>query len=152
MKISEFLPEEAILLEVRAKDKWSLFQEVAQILARLTGISAEKIIQLLSEREKLSTTAIGDGVAIPHSRVEGLKEIVICVVRAENGIDFDSEDKKPVRLVFVVLAPEGESQLYLQTLAHIAHIVKDPQIKKRLLAASSAKEIKEILEEVDYEY
>ncbi len=152
MKIAEFIPEDGIMLSVRAKDKWAFFKEIAQHLARSIKVPAEEIEKVLVERERLSTTAVGEGIAIPHSRLPGLERLVVLVARAPDGIEFEALDKKPVRLIFVVLAPEEEAQTYLKTLAHVARLLNDPQVKKRLLEARSPEEIREILSEVDYEY
>ncbi len=152
MKITEFIPEDGIMFSVRAKDKWAFFKEVAQHLARILNIPPDEIEKVLVEREKLSTTAVGEGIAIPHSRLPGLDQLVVLVARASEGIEFEALDKRPVRLIFVVLAPEEEAQVYLKTLAHVARLLNDPQLKRRLLEARSPEEIREILSEVDYEY
>ncbi len=152
MKITEFIPQNAIFCEVRARDKWAFFSEISKVLARALNHPAEEIEKVLVERERLSTTAIGNEVAIPHSRMSGLEKIVVAVARKKEGLDFEALDKKPVKLIFVVLAPEGEANTYLKTLAYLARILSNEEIKKKLLEAASEKEILKILDEVEYEY
>ncbi len=152
MKISEFIPQNGILGQVQARDKWGFFSEVSKVLARILNRPAEEIESVLVERERLSTTAIGNEVAIPHSRMSGLEKMVVVVARKKEGLDFESLDKKPVKLIFVVLAPEGEANIYLKTLAYLARILSNEEIRKKLLEAPSEKEIFKILDEVEYEY
>ncbi len=152
MKITEFIPQNGIFCEIRARDKWAFFSEVSEALARALNRPAEEIERVLVERERLSTTAIGDEVAIPHSRMSGLEKMVVAVARKKEGLDFEALDKKPVKLIFVVLAPEGEANTYLKTLAYLARILSNEEIKKKLLEAPSEKEILKILDEVEYEY
>jgi len=152
MKITDFVPKGGILTEVRAKDKWAFFREVAQRFARTLGRSQEEIEKVLVERERLSTTAIGNGIAIPHSRLPGLERLTVIVARSLKGIEFEALDKRPARLIFVVLAPEDQAHIYLKTLAHLAKLLSNEERRRRLLEASSEEEILEILGEVDYEY
>ncbi|AEH45270.1 putative PTS IIA-like nitrogen-regulatory protein PtsN [Thermodesulfatator indicus DSM 15286] len=152
MKIRDLLLENCFFTDVNVKDKWQFFKEISACIAKEVGLSPEKIEEALVEREKLGTTAVGGGIAIPHSRVEGLEKIVIAAAISRKGLDFEALDKKPVYLIFVVLAPENESSLYLKTLAQLARILKQEQVKKRLLEAKDIQEFKKVLAEIDYEY
>ncbi|OAG27113.1 PTS sugar transporter subunit IIA [Thermodesulfatator autotrophicus] len=152
MKIRDLLLENCFFVDINVKDKWHFFKEIAECIAKEINLPAEKIEKALVERERLGTTAVGGGIAIPHSRLEGLEKIVIAVALSRQGFYFESLDKKPVHLVFVVLAPENESSLYLKTLAQLARILKQEDIKKRLINAQNIQEFKEVLAEVDREY
>ncbi len=152
MKITDFIPEKAIFCEIKAKDKWNFFSEVAKRLATILDQPSEVLEKVLVEREKLSTTAIGNEIAIPHSRVPGLNHIIVAVAKKKEGLDFEALDKRPVKLIFVVLAPEGEANTYLKILAYLAKLLSDKTTRDRLIKASSEKEILKILGEVDYDY
>ncbi len=151
MKISEYLVDECVLCEVKAQDKWEFFREVAACLAKVLNSPASEIEKVLEERERLSSTAIGQEIAIPHSRLNGLDKIVIAVGIKREGLEFDALDHKPVKLIFVVLAPEEDQTLYLRTLAQLARILKDQTLRDRLLTAKNVAEFKKILAEVDHE-
>ncbi len=152
MKICDYLVEECILCEVKSRNKWDFFGEIASCLAGKVRVSAEKIQKMLEERERLGSTAIGEEIAIPHCRLEDLEKLVITAGIKREGLEFEALDKKPVKLIFVVLAPTNESSLYLKILAHLARILKQEKVRQRLLAARSAQEIKKILEEVDHAF
>ncbi len=152
MKITDFIPAKAVFCEVKANDKWSFFSEVARALSTILDQSPKAVEKALVERERLSTTAIGNEVAIPHSRLAGLDHILVAVARKKAGLDFDALDKRPVKLIFVVLAPESEANIYLKTLAYLARLLSDEDVKNRLIKAASEKEILKILSEVNYDY
>ncbi len=152
MKICDYLIEKCVLCEVKAKNKWEFFEEIAACLAGYLNLSAEEIRKVLEERERLSSTAIGGEIAIPHSRLAGIQDIAIAAGIKREGLDFEALDGKPVKLVFVVLAPQEESSLYLKTLAQLARILRREEIRERLLAARTVGEFKKILDEVDYEF
>ncbi len=152
MKISDCLIERCIICEVKARDKWEFFREISLCLAKHLRISAEEIRKVLEERERLGSTAIGEGIAIPHCRLRDLERITIAVGIKRQGLEFEALDKKPVKLVFVVLAPQNESALYLRTLAQLARLLKREEVRKRLLAAHTVEEFKKALDEVDHEF
>lgn len=152
MKLCDCILEECIFLEVRAQDKWSFFEEIAKPLAKVLKKEPEEIQRALEERERLGTTAIGYEIALPHCRLSGLERIVMAVALKRTGIDFEALDKRLVRIVFVILAPENECQRYLRVLAYMSHLLKNEAFRKRLLACHTTEEIKKILAEVDYEF
>ncbi len=108
------------------------------------------LLQMLRQREKLGSTGIGRGVAIPHGRTLAIPRLTVVFGRSEAGIDFDAMDKKPVQLVFLTVAPPQErSNLYLPVLGKIVEVVKGAKTRRRLLAAGGFDEVVEILEESD---
>ncbi len=151
MKISDYVVEECVLCEVKARNKWEFFAEIAACLGKMLELPAEEIKKVLEERERLSSTAIGQEIAIPHSRLAGLEQIVIAAGIKKEGLEFEAMDHKPVKLILVVLAPENEQALYLRTLACLARILKDNEIKRQLMAARNGAEFKKILDGVAYE-
>ncbi len=152
MKICDCLSDECIICGVKAKDKWSFFKEISAPLAKVLGLPREEIEKVLEERERLGTTAIGHEIALPHSRLPGIDRIVLAVAVNQEGINFEALDRQPVKLVFVVLAPENESQRYLKILAQLARLLKDENFRQKLLSCQSPEEIKKVLSEVDYEF
>ena len=95
---------------------------------------AEEIVDVLRGRERLTSTAIGEGVAIPHGRVSSLRDVVAGFARSEAGVDFDSVDGKPTRIFFVLLAPDDAAALHLKALARISRLLKDASFRERLAA------------------
>ena len=151
MRLSDFLVDECVLWEIKAQDKWEFFDEVARCLGKALKLPPAEIKRVLEERERLSSTAIGEEIAIPHSRLADLERLVIAVGIKKTGLEFEALDKRPVKLVFVVLAPENDQALYLRVLAQLARLLKRQEVRERLLSASSAKELRKILAEVDEE-
>ena len=149
MKIVDFLKPELIIEEIHAQDKQGMLKEFSEQIEKTMGIKAEKIFNVLMEREKLGSTGIGEGVAIPHGKLHDLKEFVCCFGKSERGIDFEAIDGKPVHLVFLLLAPENSAGTHLKALAKISKILKDPNFRKQLLQTHGAKEIYQIIKEED---
>ncbi len=114
--------------------------------------SAEDLVHILLDREKLESTGIGEGIAIPHGRVKKLKDFVLSFGRSIKGIDFDSIDHKPTHLFFLVMAPENSAVNNLKLLSRIVTLLKDPSFKKRLMEARSSKELFQIISEEDEKY
>ena len=107
---------------------------------------------MLLEREKLGSTGIGDGIAIPHGKLKGLDRLVISFGRSRQGIDFDAIDGKPVHIFFLLMAPESSTGQHLKALAKISRMLKDPDFRSDLMAAKSAEEIYRKIAEKDESY
>jgi PTS system nitrogen regulatory IIA component len=133
--ITHLLPEQHILLELEAGSKKRLFEEASQLLADTCGIDRALVFDNLLAREKLGSTGLGQGVAIPHGRIKGLKEAVGAFIRLAEPIDFDAPDKRPVNLVFVLLAPEQATETSLQVLAALAACFADRDFREKLATA-----------------
>lgn len=153
MKLLNFLKEEWIVSELKATDKPSVLYELAEVLSRACGAtSSDELVQVLMEREKLGSTGIGEGVAIPHGRMKRLKHFFIAFGRSMRGVDFDSIDHKPCQLFFMVMAPENSAVENLNLLGRIAKLVKDASFRKKLMGAKNQREIFEIISEEDEKY
>ncbi|MGQ9508199.1 MAG: PTS sugar transporter subunit IIA [Thermodesulfobacteriota bacterium] len=153
MKLLDCLEESWIIPELKGRDKESILKELSEVLVHPCGLSSSKeLVSALLEREKLGSTGIGEGVAIPHGRLKKLKHFYISFGRSLNGVDFDAIDNKPCQLFFLVLAPENSTSENLHLLARIANLLKDSSFKKRLLEATSQKELFEIISEEDRKY
>ncbi len=107
-----------------------------------------RIIQTLIEREALGTTGIGDGVAIPHGKLDDLKQVVIVVGRSQKGVDFDSLDHQPATIFFTVLAPSNVVGLHLKILASISRLLKDDGFRQAFVSSTSQDELWQLLQTV----
>jgi PTS system nitrogen regulatory IIA component len=147
LKLEDIVPKlaastkEQLLLELAAK-----VEERHPILAR------EHIFSALLERERLGSTGVGDGVAIPHGKVKGLDDIVLLFGRSLEGVDFNALDGRRSHIFFLLLAPEGAFGLHIKLLGRISRLLKDPAIRKGLMEAPDAAAIREIIREQDSRY
>jgi PTS system nitrogen regulatory IIA component len=142
--ISSLLPERHILLDLEASSKKRLFEEASQLFANACGIDRALVFDNLLAREKLGSTGLGQGVAIPHGRIKGLKEAAGAFIRLAEPIEFDAPDKRPVSLVFVLLAPEQATEASLQTLAALATGFANRDFREKLAAAPDAASAREL--------
>ena len=149
MKIVEFLKPELIIENIQSQEKQKVLEEFSRCIERVEGLKAEKVLHVLVEREKLGSTGIGDGVAIPHGKLHDLEHLICCFGRNRKGIDFEAIDGKPVYLVFLLLAPENSAGTHLKALAKISKILKDPGFREQLLQAEDAETIYRIIKEED---
>jgi PTS system nitrogen regulatory IIA component len=153
MKIRDHLKEEWVIPELKGKDKPSILKELSSVLVKPCGVSSEEdLVQVLLEREKLGSTGIGEGVAIPHGRLKHLKTFFISFGRSMEGVDFDSIDHKPSQLFFLVMAPEDSAVNNLKLLSRIVTLLKDSSFKKRLMEARTQNELFRIIFEEDEKY
>ncbi len=146
MKITEFLYPESVIGALAAKDKPEVLAELCRSLAQRAGASsAEKLTDVLLEREKLSSTGIGEGVAIPHGKLSGLKELVAAFGVSRTGVDFDAIDGKPTQLFFALLAPENSAGIHLKALARISRLFKNAAFRRSVVEAGSAKAMYDLI-------
>ncbi|MEK0082056.1 PTS IIA-like nitrogen regulatory protein PtsN [Benzoatithermus flavus] len=143
--IDGFLTPERIVLGLRCASKRQLFQELADAASGITGIDAAVILAALNQREKLGTTGIGEGIAIPHARVKDLAQLVGLFARMAVPVDYDALDDAPVDLVFLLLAPEEANNAQLKALARIARLLRDPEICARLRTEQDPAQVYELL-------
>lgn len=144
MKIAEILKSDAVLCGVKAKSKKQLLTELASLAAKKTGLDATMVLDALIERERLGTTGIGFGVALPHTRLAKLDKI-FCGFATSDPVDFDSVDNKPVDLAFVLLVPESAGADHLKALARLSRLLKDTETVTALRKATSSKELYDLI-------
>jgi PTS system nitrogen regulatory IIA component len=148
MKLTEVLAPEACRVEMKARSKKEVLVEMATALAPTTsGLDAKELVDLLLERERLGTTAMGDGIAIPHARIESLGRLVASFGRSRAGIDFESVDGKPTHLFFLLVAPGKEGSAHLLTLARLSRLLGRPEFRVRLMEVDSVEEMFRAVEE-----
>lgn len=149
MRLSNIIKEKNILLEMKSQKKEEALAELATHLKRQKLINHEKeIIEKLLQRETLGSTALGEGIAIPHCKAKGIKNPILMVGISRNGVNFEAPDGKPVKVFFLLITSPDDPSLNLQILALIAQLVKkSPELKSKLLAAEDAREALEIIRE-----
>src|SRR5215207_11588724 len=153
MKIVDLIKRDMVVPELRATDKRGILEELAAYMAgRHPRIDRAMLSKVLIEREQLASTAIGEGVAIPHGKLAAVGEIVACLGRAPGGVDFDSMDGQPTFLFFVLIAPENSTGAHLKALARISRVFKDAEFRRRLLAAPDADAMFRVIAEEDSKY
>lgn len=146
MKISELLSPQAIVADLQAKDKTRALAELTDaLIACEPSLSRENVIAVLQEREKLGSTGIGDGVAIPHGKLAGIPELKLVFGRSQSGVDFESMDGQPAYLFFLLIAPEESVGVHLKTLARISKLLKDSIVRKKLMDAVDQQDIYQVI-------
>jgi nitrogen PTS system EIIA component len=136
MEIKELLSPDAVLPHLKATSKKQLLQELSARAAALTGLSERRIFETLTERERLGSTGMGQGIAIPHGRFAGLERIVGMFVRLDAAIDYDAMDDQPVDLFFLLLAPEEAGADHLKALARVSRLLRNQPVCEKLRAAT----------------
>lgn len=150
MKILDILAPEAVVSEMQAATKPEALKELADRLATLhPAIDGARLVQVLSDREALGSTAIGEGIAIPHGKMPGASNVVAAFGRSPEGIDFDSLDGKPTRLFFLLVAPEDSAGIHLKALARVSRLLKDKGFRDRLTAGGTREQLFAIIKEED---
>ena len=153
MKILDILVPEAIVPEMRASSKSEALEELAGALAALhPEIERARLVEVLLDREELGSTAIGEGIAIPHGKLAAVTGVVAAFGRSEQGVDFDSLDGSPTRLFFVLVAPEDSAGIHLKALARISRLLKEKSFRERLLAGSGREELFQTIKNEDDKY
>ena len=153
MKLSDILTENDIIPDLKAKDKKGVLEELAEaIINHEPGLDKGSLVRVLLERERLGSTGIGDGVAIPHGKFHGISHPIISFGRSRSGLDFDSMDGEPVFLFFLLVAPENSASIHLKALAKIAKILKNSSFRKDLLEVPTRKEIYQTIIQNDDEF
>ena len=150
MKISDILKKEYIIDDLKADSKNGALSEASLFLEHKGALQDhDKLLQALLDREQLGSTGIGDNMAIPHAKHEGIDQITTVFARSRKGIDFQSLDRKPVHFIFLLLAPPGSTGLHLKALAKIARLFKNPSLRENILKAEDASAIHSLLLDED---
>ena len=152
MTITDLVAPEAILPALKVNSKKQALQELAAKAASLTGQNERAVFEVLLQREKLGTTAVGYGVAIPHGKLPGLRRVFAAFGRSPAGVDFQSLDGKPTHLFFLLVAPEESAGAHLKALARISRLLKDDAFRARLREAPDAEALYRTIREEDARY
>lgn len=153
MKIMDILNKDCIIPELRSKNKKEVLEELTgALLNSKANLDKEALVAVLLERERLGSTGIGDGIAIPHGKVQDLDELVLSFGRSTEGIEFDSMDGRPTHLFFLLIAPENSAGIHLRALAKISRLLKSGQFRQRLLEAETSEALFQVIQEEDKEF
>jgi len=152
MKIMDIIDIDLINANLKAHNKREVLGELAEMVAKKEGLDVKVLIPVLEEREKLGSTGIGEGIAIPHGKLRGLKKLVASFGRSAKGINFDSIDGKPAHLFFLLMAPENTAGMHLKALARISRLLKDTKFRGRLLESKTTQEVYKVLQEEDEKF
>jgi PTS system nitrogen regulatory IIA component len=145
MTFTDILAPDGVIVDLKIASKKQAFQELAKVAANLTGLDARAVFDAILERERLGSTGVGHGVAIPHARLPGLPKIVGVFARLAQPIDFDAVDERPTDLVFMLLAPEGAGADHLKALARVSRAMRREDLRDRLRAAPGADAVRALL-------
>ncbi|KAA0699290.1 PTS IIA-like nitrogen-regulatory protein PtsN [Neorhizobium sp. P12A] len=141
MALADLLQQDAIIPALKANSKKQLLQELAIKASKLTGLPEREIFDVILQRERLGSTGVGNGIAIPHGKLTSVKSIIGIFARLEAPVDFEALDDQPVDLVFLLLAPEGAGADHLKALSRIARVLRDQDLVAKLRATNSASAI-----------
>ncbi|MDX1251620.1 MAG: PTS IIA-like nitrogen regulatory protein PtsN [Gammaproteobacteria bacterium] len=142
MQIADLITPDRVACHVKASSKKRAFELLADMLAGCQpGLTQQDIVDSLMSRERLGSTGLGHGVAIPHGRIKKLHTALAAVVQLERGIDFDAIDNEPVDLLFALVVPEESTEEHLQLLAQLAEMLSDEQLRGRLHSAQTRDEL-----------
>ena len=153
MKVTDFLGPEMIVADLLSETKAGVLAELAGHVSRhMTGVDADTLRKVLEERELLASTAIGDGIAIPHGKLDAVGKLVGALGRARQGIEFESIDGQPTFLVFMLAAPAGSTGVHLKALARLSRLFRDADFRQRLMAAPDAPGMYRVILDEDAKY
>lgn len=152
MRIMDSLKEGAIVAELNATDKNGVLSELTASLAEASGVKQKELLRVLLERERLGSTGIGGGIAIPHGKLKPLQSLLMGFGRSRKGVDFDAMDGKPTHIFFLLLAPEDSTGGHLKMLARISRLLKNTVFKERLMNAADWRELYMVIKKEDHEF
>src|SRR5262245_37810328 len=145
MEIDQLLKPDGVIAHLRAANKKQALQELARRAAEATGLHERAIFEVLLERERLGSTGVGNGIAIPHGKLPGLERLYALFARADQAIDFDAVDEQPVDLIFLLLAPQGAGADHLKALARVSRLLRDQAMCEKLRGTEHADAIYALL-------
>jgi PTS system nitrogen regulatory IIA component len=152
MKIVEFLRADAVIASLSGQTGPEVLAELVRPIASAQKVDAQRLVDTLLDREKLGSTGIGEGVAIPHGKVPGLPALVASFGRSVGGVDFRAIDGRPTHLFFTLFAPENSAGAHLKALARISRIFKNASFRDAILRAGDAGEVYRLIEAEDAKY
>jgi PTS IIA-like nitrogen-regulatory protein PtsN len=138
MALAELIAQNSVLPALKANSKKQLLQELSAKAAEVTGLPEREIFDVILQRERLGSTGVGNGIAIPHGKLPSLDRIVGVFARLDHPVDFEALDDQPVDLVFLLLAPEGAGADHLKALSKVARVMRDGELVQKLRATDNA--------------
>lgn len=147
MDLSDLIDQKAIMPSLRANSKKQLLQLLAERAAEMTGLPEREVFDTILQRERLGSTGVGNGIAIPHGKLAAVKKITGLFARLDTPVDFESLDDQPVDLVFLLLAPEGAGADHLKALSRIARVLRSSETAAKIRGTRDAAAIHALLSE-----
>jgi PTS system nitrogen regulatory IIA component len=144
-RLASILPVSQVLVRVDATSKKRAFEEIGLLFENLHGMNRSLVTDSLFTRERLGSTGLGHGVAIPHGRIKGLKAPMAAVVQLAQPIVFDAPDQVPVKLMIFLLVPEVATQKHLETLSEIAEMLSDPDLRLKMAESPAAQDVHQLI-------
>ena len=141
MKLSEFINKDSIFLDVHAESQKNVFKILGNIFSKKNKDLSSLIIDKLNERERLGSTSVGNGIAIPHTKVDGIKETQVIFLKLKNAVDFSASDGKKIDLIFSIIAPENSESDHLLILSSISNFIRKKEKVSRLRGSATINEI-----------
>ncbi len=149
MKLGDYLEKEFVLPELSSTNKTGVLLELLTPLSgKYPKLDTDQVVRVLLDREKLGTTGIGSGIAIPHGKLENLERVIVIVGRSRDGVEFDALDRKPCSIFFLVLAPENVAGMHLRILAQISRVLKDADFRQQFLEADGLDGLWQLMQDV----
>jgi len=150
MQLADLLKKELVNADIKARTKKAVLAELVDIIIQ-SGIKLdqEAVVQVLLQREKLGSTGIGQGIAIPHGKINNINDLIVAFGRSHEGVDFESMDGKPAHIFFLLLAPENSAGKHLKALAKISKMLKMDNFRKALLEAKSQDDLYKLIIDQD---
>ncbi|MFP4083345.1 MAG: PTS sugar transporter subunit IIA [Desulfonatronovibrio sp.] len=146
MNLAQYIHKDQIMPKLSARTKNEVLAELIDpLVSKHPSLARDNVFEVLLTRENLGTTGIGDGVAIPHGKIEGLDQVLIAVGRSIEGLDFATLDHKPAHIFFLVLAPEKSAGKHLKVLAYISRLLQDPSFKESFMYAENREELWDLI-------
>ena len=150
MRIADYLRDSLIFLDLETKDKRSTIAKIVDLMDKNNIFAnASKFLNEVNQRESLGSTGIGKGIALPHARTQNVKDITISMTRLKEGVEFGSEDKQPVKLIFLLGTPLNAVGEYLKVLAKLSKLLRDDKIRNQILKAETPVQIRKIFEDAE---
>ena len=147
MEIRDLLTSDSVIANLRVTSKKQALQELAGAVSRITDLDERAVFDVLMEREKLGTTGVGNGIAIPHGKLPNLDRLYGLFARLEKPVDFQAIDDRPVDLIFLLLAPESAGADHLKALARVSRLLRDKTVCEKLRGTESAEALYALLTE-----
>lgn len=145
MDLNNFFSEESIVMNCQSRSQKNVLELISEIASSISLTNKDIVFEKLYEREKLGTTAFGNGIAIPHARIDDLSEAKIIILKLETAIDFNSSDGKKVDLIISLLAPNNENEIHIKILSKIAEMLDDKVCREKIRNCLNKEEIKSII-------
>lgn len=152
MRIQEVLSQETIIVDLKARDKKGILDELAAPIAKKVGAAQDELVRVLLDRERLGSTGIGGGIGIPHGKFRNLDALTLGFGLSRQGVDFESMDGRPTHIFFLLLTPENSAGLHLKLLARLSRMLKNEDIKQRLMEVDHPEQVLTIIKEDDDDF